>query len=128
MHTSVCAASAWRRSSSGRASTGCASIRHRAIWACVTRSSLRTPNSASSFTATTSCRTRAPRRRLLFDEPCLARHIAHALRFLADLGGLLLGAGVGLQDAERGEPGRDGGRLDRLLDRAGERLDRKSVV
>ncbi len=48
--------------------------------ASATQSSSRTPNSASSSTATTSCRTRAPRRRLLFDEPRLARHLAHALR------------------------------------------------
>src|SRR5688500_17655582 len=103
---------------------GCASIPCPAISACATQSSSRTPSSESSSTATTSCRTRAQRRRLLFDEPRLARHVAHALRFLLDLGGLLLGAGVRLQDAERGEPRRDRRRLDRLLYRAGQGLAR----
>ena len=54
--TSGCVASAWRRFSWARASTGCGSIRRPAISVSATRISPRTRNSASSSTATTWCR------------------------------------------------------------------------
>src|SRR5258705_1244961 len=115
--TSGCVASAWRRSSLAPASMGYVSIPSTTISACATRSSPRTRNSESSFTPTTWFPS--------FHQGSLPGHLAHALELLADLGRELLRPGVALQDAERGQPCRNGRRLDRLLDRLHERLPRR---
>src|SRR5258706_10134577 len=116
LRTSGCAASAWRRFSSAPASTGCAWIRPPAISASATGSSPRTPNSESSFTATTWFPS--------FRQAGLPGHLAHALELLADLRRELLRPGVALNNAERGQPRGDGRRLARLLDRVHEGLPR----
>src|SRR5688572_16419516 len=121
--TSGCAASASPRCSLARASTACASIQPTTIFACATRSSSRMPSFASSSTATTSCRPRAPRRPLP-EHAGFPHHLRYTLRLLGNLCALRLGLRIALQDAERRELRRHGGRLDRLLDCGDERLAR----
>jgi len=110
------------------------------ISACATHSSSRMQNSASSFTATTWCRTRAPRRQPFSKRLLLAAALrlsgcfsrlpstssqqaglscvwvtrVNSSRISA---AILLGRGVALHNAERRELHRDGRGLDRLLDR-----------
>src|SRR4029079_4742103 len=67
-------------------------------------------------TATTSCAS--------FQDARLPSYFADAPGLLAYLGRHLFRAGVALEDAERGQPRRDGRRLDCVLDRIHERLPR----
>src|SRR3954467_6183090 len=110
----ACAANASRRCSSARASMGCAWIPPPGTWPRAIASSRRTRNSANSSTATTCCPS--------FRGARLPRHLPDASGFLANLGGELLRACVGLQDAERRQPCRDRRRLHGLLDRIDQRL------
>src|SRR4029450_2482382 len=102
-----------------------------------TQNSSRTPNSASTFMPTTSCRMRASRRQPCcnrslsaprlppsFHQTGLLGHLAYPLELRADLGRRLLGCCVARQDAERGQSCRDGGCFDRLFDRADEGFPR----